>query len=245
MTETRTLTHLQRLEAEAIHIMREVVAEAEKPVLMYSVGKDSAVMLHLARKAFYPSPPPFPLLHVDTTWKFREMYAMRDRMAAESGMDLIVHRNAEAAARAIAPKILPGACVIVESTSPVGTTERVAAIISELRPDLGGCIAGLWHQGGLLGTARGQNQASAFGLLVQGKPHDQSALDGPECTRQRKLACKLVVRQLAGIDLAAGGQDAQSNGQIESARIFGQIGRRQVHRDALVVRKVQAAVLQG
>ncbi|MDF0545306.1 phosphoadenosine phosphosulfate reductase family protein, partial [Sphingobium sp. H39-3-25] len=75
----RTLTHLERLEAESIHILREVVAEAERPVMLYSVGKDSAVMLHLTRKAFYPSPPPFPLLHVDTTWKFREMYALRDR----------------------------------------------------------------------------------------------------------------------------------------------------------------------
>jgi sulfate adenylyltransferase subunit 2 len=86
---TKTLTHLERLEAEAIHIIREVVAEAEKPVMLYSVGKDSAVMLHLARKAFYPSPPPFPLLHVDTTWKFQEMYKLRDRMAKESGMELL------------------------------------------------------------------------------------------------------------------------------------------------------------
>jgi sulfate adenylyltransferase subunit 2 len=100
---TRTLTHLERLEAEAIHIMREVVADAEKPVMMYSVGKDSAVMLHLARKAFYPSPPPFPLLHVDTTWKFQEMYKLRDRMAAESGMDLLVYHNPEAAERGINP----------------------------------------------------------------------------------------------------------------------------------------------
>ena len=97
------LTHLQRLEAESIHIFREVVAEAEKPVLLYSVGKDSAVMLHLARKAFYPSPPPFPLLHVDTTWKFRDMYALRDRMAAESGMDLLVYQNPEAKERGINP----------------------------------------------------------------------------------------------------------------------------------------------
>ena len=97
------LTHLQRLEAEAIHIMREVVAEAERPVMLYSVGKDSAVMLHLARKAFFPGPPPFPLLHVDTTWKFCAMYALRDRMARESGMDLIVHRNPEALARNINP----------------------------------------------------------------------------------------------------------------------------------------------
>lgn len=99
----RMLTHLERLEAESIHIMREVVAEAEKPVMLYSVGKDSAVMLHLARKAFYPSPSPFPLLHVDTTWKFREMYTMRDRMARESGMDLLVHKNPEAEARGINP----------------------------------------------------------------------------------------------------------------------------------------------
>ncbi len=97
------LTHLQRLEAESIHIMREVVAEAENPVMLYSVGKDSATLLHLARKAFYPSPPPFPLLHVDTTWKFRDMYAMRERMAAESGMSLLVHRNPEALARGINP----------------------------------------------------------------------------------------------------------------------------------------------
>jgi len=97
------LTHIQRLEAEAIHIMREVVAEAEHPVMLYSVGKDSAVMLHLARKAFYPSPPPFPLLHVDTTWKFQAMYELRDKMAAESGMDLLVHHNAEAQERGINP----------------------------------------------------------------------------------------------------------------------------------------------
>ena len=99
----RNLTHLERLEAESIHIMREVVAEAERPVMLYSVGKDSAVMLHLARKAFYPSPPPFPLLHVDTTWKFRDMYALRDRMAAESGMELLVHKNPEAEAKGINP----------------------------------------------------------------------------------------------------------------------------------------------
>ncbi|MBY0284471.1 MAG: sulfate adenylyltransferase subunit CysD [Sphingomonas sp.] len=97
------LTHLQRLEAESIHILREVVAEADKPVMLYSVGKDSAVMLHLARKAFFPAPPPFPLLHVDTTWKFRAMYAMRERAAADAGMELIVHRNAEAEALGINP----------------------------------------------------------------------------------------------------------------------------------------------
>ena len=98
-----SLTHLQRLEAESIHIMRQVVAEAEHPVMLYSVGKDSAVMLHLARKAFYPSPPPFPLLHVDTTWKFRAMYELRDRMARESGMELLVYHNPEAAERGINP----------------------------------------------------------------------------------------------------------------------------------------------
>ena len=99
----RSLTHIEQLEAESIHILREVVAEAERPVMLYSVGKDSAVMLHLARKAFYPAPPPFPLLHVDTTWKFKDMYALRDRVAAESGMELIVHRNPEAEARGINP----------------------------------------------------------------------------------------------------------------------------------------------
>ncbi|MCJ8159706.1 sulfate adenylyltransferase subunit CysD [Sphingomonas sp. LaA6.9] len=100
---SKTLTHLERLEAESIHIMREVVAESERPVMLYSVGKDSAVMLHLARKAFYPSPPPFPLLHVDTTWKFQDMYRLRDRMAAESGMELLVYQNPEAIERGINP----------------------------------------------------------------------------------------------------------------------------------------------
>ena len=97
------LTHLQRLEAESIHIMREVAAEAANPVMMYSVGKDSAVMLHLAMKAFYPGKPPFPLLHVDTTWKFRDMIAFRDRTARELGLNLIVHTNQEAAAKGINP----------------------------------------------------------------------------------------------------------------------------------------------
>jgi sulfate adenylyltransferase subunit 2 len=101
--KAQTLTHLQRLEAESIHIMREVAAEAEKPVMLYSVGKDSAVMLHLARKAFYPSPPPFPLLHVDTTWKFKAMYELRNRMAQESGMELLVYQNPEAKERGINP----------------------------------------------------------------------------------------------------------------------------------------------
>jgi sulfate adenylyltransferase subunit 2 len=99
----RSLTHLEQLEAESIEIMREVVAETEKPVMLYSVGKDSAVMLHLARKAFYPAPPPFPLLHVDTTWKFKDMYALRDRVAAESGMELLVYRNPEAERQGINP----------------------------------------------------------------------------------------------------------------------------------------------
>ncbi|MFV0645517.1 MAG: sulfate adenylyltransferase subunit CysD [Sphingomonadaceae bacterium] len=101
--ESRTLTHLQRLEAESIHIMREVVSETQKPVMLYSVGKDSAVMLHLAKKAFYPSPPPFPLLHVDTTWKFRAMYDLRDKAAADAGMELLVHHNPEAEERGINP----------------------------------------------------------------------------------------------------------------------------------------------
>lgn len=97
------LTHLQRLEAESIHIMREVASECENPVMLYSVGKDSAVMLHLAMKAFYPSKPPFPLMHVDTTWKFGEMIQFRDRMAAELGLDLIVHVNQDGVDRGIGP----------------------------------------------------------------------------------------------------------------------------------------------
>ena len=100
---SKNLTHLQQLEAESIHILREVVAEFDNPVMLYSIGKDSAVMLHLARKAFYPAPPPFPLLHVDTTWKFREMIQFRDRMATECGMDLIVHVNEEGVRQGISP----------------------------------------------------------------------------------------------------------------------------------------------
>jgi sulfate adenylyltransferase subunit 2 len=97
------LPDLQRLEAESIHILREAVAEAERPVMLYSMGKDSSVMLHLARKAFHPGPLPFPLLHVDTGWKFREMYALRDNIAAGPGIKLIVHRNPEAEAADINP----------------------------------------------------------------------------------------------------------------------------------------------
>lgn len=97
------LTHLQRLESEAIHIMREVAAEAENPVMLYSVGKDSAVMLHLAKKAFFPSPPPFPLLHVDTTWKFQDMYKLREKAAKDAGMELLIYHNPEAKERGINP----------------------------------------------------------------------------------------------------------------------------------------------
>lgn len=98
-----SFTHLDRLEAEAIHIMREVAAECENPVMLYSVGKDSSVMLHLAIKAFYPSKPPFPLMHVDTTWKFREMIEFRDRMAREHGFDLIVHINEDGVRQGVGP----------------------------------------------------------------------------------------------------------------------------------------------
>jgi sulfate adenylyltransferase subunit 2 len=97
------LTHLQRLEAESIHIMREVVAESERPVMLYSVGKDSSVLLHLAMKAFYPAPPPFPLLHVDTTWKFKEMIRFRDETAKRLGLDLLVHINQEGVAQGVGP----------------------------------------------------------------------------------------------------------------------------------------------
>ena len=96
-------THLRRLESEAIHIMREVVAEFRKPVMLYSIGKDSTAMLHVAQKAFYPAKPPFPLLHVDTTWKFREMIAFRDAAAKRAGMDLIVHINQDGLRRGISP----------------------------------------------------------------------------------------------------------------------------------------------
>ncbi|CAN0498317.1 unnamed protein product, partial [Scytosiphon promiscuus] len=99
----KNLTHLDRLEAESLHIIREVAAECENPVMLYSVGKDSAVMLHLAMKAFYPSRPPFPLMHVDTTWKFREMIEFRDRKAKELGFDLLVHVNEDGVRDGVGP----------------------------------------------------------------------------------------------------------------------------------------------
>ena len=103
MAAMNTLTHLQRLEAESIHIMREVVAECKNPVMLYSIGKDSAVMLHLARKAFHPSKLPFPLAHVDTTWKFRDMITFRDKMAQEAGAELLIHINEEGVKQGIGP----------------------------------------------------------------------------------------------------------------------------------------------
>jgi sulfate adenylyltransferase subunit 2 len=103
MTAPTKLTHLRQLEAESIHIMREVAAQCERPVMLYSIGKDSAVMLHLAMKAFYPAKPPFPLLHVDTTWKFREMIEFRDRLARELGFDLLVHINQDGVKAGVNP----------------------------------------------------------------------------------------------------------------------------------------------
>src|SRR6185369_9174063 len=99
----RSLTHLDRLEAESIHILRETVAEADRPVMLYSIGKDSSVMLHLAKKAFFPGPLPFPLLHVDTTWKFKDMYALRDKVAADPAIKLLVYKNPEAEEKGINP----------------------------------------------------------------------------------------------------------------------------------------------
>src|SRR5579864_7356030 len=98
-----SLTHLERLEAESIHIFREVIAECARPVMLYSIGKDSAVMLHLALKAFHPSPPPFPLLHVDTTWKFRAMYEFRDATVERLGLKLLVHVNQEGLRQGVGP----------------------------------------------------------------------------------------------------------------------------------------------
>jgi sulfate adenylyltransferase subunit 2 len=103
MAMDRKMTHLRQLEAESIHIMREVAAEFENPVMLYSIGKDSSVMLHLARKAFHPSTPPFPLMHVDTTWKFREMIEFRERMARECGFDLLVYTNEEGVRNGVSP----------------------------------------------------------------------------------------------------------------------------------------------
>ncbi len=129
------LTHLQRLEAEAIQIMREAVSESDRPAMLYSIGKDSSVMLHLARKAFFPSIPPFPLVHVDTTWKFSEMYAFRDRTAAEVGMDLIVHQNPECVERGINP-FDHGSAMHTD----MWKTEGLKQVIDEHRFDL--CFGG-------------------------------------------------------------------------------------------------------
>ena len=118
--------HLDRLEAEAIQIIREAVAEAERPVMLFSGGKDSCVMLHLARKAFFPAAPPFPLLHVDTGWKFQELYRLRDRLAAEAGMRLIVHRNPDAEARGINP-FDHGATLHTELWKTVGLKQALDA----------------------------------------------------------------------------------------------------------------------
>ncbi len=118
--------YLRRLEAEAIFILREVVAEFERPVMLYSVGKDSSVMLHLARKAFFPAPPPFPLLHVDTTWKFKEMIAFRDRAAATAGMELIVHINQDGVARGISP-VASGSAVHTQVMKTEGLRQALDA----------------------------------------------------------------------------------------------------------------------
>ena len=120
------LTHLDRLEAESIHIMREVVAQCENPVMLYSVGKDSSVMLELAIKAFYPSPPPFPLLHVDTRWKFQEMYSFRDRRAKEAGMELITHINPEAIEKNVGP-FSHGSAVHTDITKTQGLKQALDA----------------------------------------------------------------------------------------------------------------------
>ena len=120
------LTHLDRLEAESIHIMREVVAQCENPVMLYSVGKDSSVMLELAIKAFYPSPPPFALLHVDTQWKFKEMYAFRDRRAKEAGMELITHINPDAIADNVGP-FTHGSAVHTDITKTQGLKQALNA----------------------------------------------------------------------------------------------------------------------
>ena len=127
MTEipSTTMSHLQRLEAESIHIMREVVAVAEKPVMLYSIGKDSAVMLHLARKAFHPAKPPFPLLHVDTTWKFQDMYKLRDRMANELGLELLVHINPDGLAMNINP-FVHGSAVHTDVMKTEGLKQALA-----------------------------------------------------------------------------------------------------------------------
>ncbi len=129
------LTHLQRLEAEAIQIMREAVSESDRPAMLYSIGKDSSVMLHLARKAFFPSIPPFPLVHVDTTWKFSEMYAFRDKTAVEIGMDLIVHQNPECVERGINP-FDHGSAMHTD----MWKTEGLKQVIDEHRFDL--CFGG-------------------------------------------------------------------------------------------------------
>jgi sulfate adenylyltransferase subunit 2 len=146
------LSHLDRLEAEAIYILRETAAEADNPVLLYSLGKESSVMLHLARKAFYPAVPPFPLLHVDTRWEFREMYAFRDRTAAEAGMDLLVHVNPEAVENDISP-IVHGAARHTSITRTEGLKQAL---------DKWGFDAALGGTPGDEGASRGKARIFSF-----------------------------------------------------------------------------------
>ena len=135
MPTPKVRDHLAQLEAESIHIMREVVAQFERPVMLYSIGKDSSVMLHLAMKAFWPSRPPFPLLHIDTTWKFKEMIAFRDRRVAELGLELIVHTNEEGLRAGISP-LTHGSAVYTE----IMKTEALKQALDKYRFDaaLGG-----------------------------------------------------------------------------------------------------------
>ena len=132
-------THLDALEAEAIYIMREVAAECEKPVMLYSIGKDSSVMLHLAMKAFYPEKPPFPFLHIDTTWKFREMTAFRDRIAEEKGIEMLVYTNEEGVRQGINPFDHGPAYTDIMKTQALKqalsrNTRVVLSVVPELRP---------------------------------------------------------------------------------------------------------------
>jgi 3'-phosphoadenosine 5'-phosphosulfate sulfotransferase (PAPS reductase)/FAD synthetase len=163
-----SLTYLQHLEAESIQIMREVVAEAERPVMLYSIGKDSSVMLHLAMKAFYPGKPPFPLLHVDTTWKFREMYEFRDATVARLGLELIVHTNKEGLAAGIGP-ITHGSAVHTD----VMKTQALKQAIDAYRFDVA------------FGGARRDEEASRAKERVV--PFDGASL-GPEEPAPRALA---------------------------------------------------------
>ena len=222
----QTLSHLQRLESESIHIIREVIAECEKPVMLYSIGKDSSVMLHLARKAFHPAVPPFPLMHVDTTWKFRDMYVMRERMAKESGMELIVYKNPDAIARNINP-FTHGSAVHTDIWKTQGLKQALDKYGFDAafggRPPRRGEVAGqgarllLPHRPAPLGSQEPAARAVAPLQRAQAQGRVDPRLPAVELDRARHLAVPLPREGAHRAALLQRGYGRWSNGTAPSS----------------------------